>query len=161
MRGCWLLRPLHRKPVYNMQLLLCYRPAEKRERPQIPNHRNLPLTLFTIKVEPLQYLSEQIHSKDQVAPLSLASPSVFPVAPAFCGLPPDLAASLAWKLCSKSWMMSSMCSIPTDTRMRSSVTPESIFSWSLSCSCVVVQGWIARVLASPTLRDVSNLGQIR
>ena len=35
--------------------------------------------------------------------------------------------------------------------MRSSVTPESMRSDSESCSCVVVQGWMARVLESPTL----------
>ena len=35
--------------------------------------------------------------------------------------------------------------------MRSSVTPESMRSDSESCSWVVVQGWIARVLESPTL----------
>ena len=35
--------------------------------------------------------------------------------------------------------------------MRSSVTPESMRSDSESCSWVVVQGWMARVLESPTL----------
>jgi len=64
-------------------------------------------------------------------------------------------ASKAAKLCSKSWMMSSMCSIPTEMRIMSSVTPESSRSWSESCSCVVDHGWMARVFASPTLRNQS------
>lgn len=95
----------------------------------------------------------QALGSDQVAPLSLASPSVVPVFSAFSGCPSPLVlvASLTLKLWSKSWMMSSMCSMPTEMRIRSSVTPESIFSWSLSCSWVVVQGWMASVLASPTL----------
>lgn len=91
----------------------------------------------------------------QVAPLNLASPSVVPFSVAFSGvaLALDFDAELALKDCSKSWIMSSMCSIPTDMRIMSSVTPESVFSWSDSCSCVVDQGWMANVLASPTLRD--------
>ena len=42
--------------------------------------------------------------------------------------------------CSKSAMMSSMCSVPTEMRMRSSVAPDEAFSSSESCSCVVDQG---------------------
>lgn len=48
-------------------------------------------------------------------------------------------------------MMSSICSVPTEIRMPSSVTPESRRSCSDSCSCVVDHGWMARVLESPTL----------
>jgi hypothetical protein len=50
------------------------------------------------------------------------------------------AALAALKDCSKSAMMSSMCSVPTEIRMASSVTPEAIRSSSDSCSCVVDQG---------------------
>ena len=46
--------------------------------------------------------------------------------------------------------MSSMCSMPTDTRTRSGVTPLAFCSASLSCWCVVVLGWMTSVLASPT-----------
>lgn len=49
-----------------------------------------------------------------------------------------------------------MCSVPTEMRIKSSVTPLLIRSSSDSCSCVVVQGWIARVLESPTLWDCQS-----
>jgi hypothetical protein len=42
--------------------------------------------------------------------------------------------------CSKSLMISSMCSVPTLILIKSSVTPEFSFSSSLSCSWVVLQG---------------------
>lgn len=89
----------------------------------------------------------------QVAPLSFASPSVLPLTSTFVSSAgaSGLEAALAANDCSKSAMMSSMCSVPTEMRMRSSVTPLSSFSWSLSCSCVVVHGWIASVFESPTL----------
>ena len=51
----------------------------------------------------------------------------------------------------KSALMSSMCSMPTDTRTRSLLTPEASCSASVSCWWVVLAGWITRVLASPTL----------
>ena len=77
-----------------------------------------------------------------MAPPSFASVSVLPVTSALSGLPlaSALVAELAAKLCSKSWRMSSMCSYPTDIRIMSSVTPESMRSCSESCSCVVDQG---------------------
>lgn len=65
---------------------------------------------------------------------------------------------IARKDCSKSAIMSSMCSVPTEIRIASSVTPESKRSWSVSCSWVVDQGWIAKVLESPTLKEVSKCG---
>lgn len=64
---------------------------------------------------------------------------------------PAFTALDALKDCSKSAMMSSMCSVPTEIRIASSATPESRRSWLLSCWCVVDQGWMARVLESPTL----------
>ena len=105
---------------------------------------------------PLQTTSQfcYIHAI-HVAPLALAPTSVFPLTSAFFSCPSfpasDFAALLALKDCSKSAIISSMCSFPTLILMRSSVTPLSVFSSSLSCSCVVVQGCIARVLESPTL----------
>lgn len=87
---------------------------------------------------------------------ALASPAVpelsTPASPGFV--------SACLNDCSKSAMMSSMCSVPTEIRMRSymkvsalttrrrsvpvqeltSVTPLLTFSSSLSCSCVVVHG---------------------
>ncbi len=51
----------------------------------------------------------------------------------------------------KSSLMSSMCSNPTDTRMRSDPTPAANLSASVSCRWVVLAGWITSVLASPTL----------
>ncbi|KAL7359630.1 hypothetical protein ACKS0A_10230 [Histoplasma ohiense] len=48
-------------------------------------------------------------------------------------------------------MISSICSVPTEKRMASSVTPDAMRSSSLSCSCVVDHGWMARDLQSPTL----------
>ena len=45
-----------------------------------------------------------------------------------------------------------MCSIPTETRIRSALTPDGLLlGSSVSCWWVVVAGWITRVLASPTL----------
>jgi hypothetical protein len=78
----------------------------------------------------------------QMDPLRLAAASDPPVLVALSGFasPSVLTASLAAKLCSKSWIMSSMCSIPTEMRIMSSVTPESNRSCSDNCSCVVDQG---------------------
>ena len=42
--------------------------------------------------------------------------------------------------CAKSAQMSSMCSIPTETRIMSLVTPYAVCSSSVSCSCVVLDG---------------------
>mmetsp|Transcript_13807 Transcript_13807/g.33267 ORF Transcript_13807/g.33267 Transcript_13807/m.33267 type:complete len:387 (-) Transcript_13807:250-1410(-) len=53
--------------------------------------------------------------------------------------------------CAKSAQMSSMCSMPTLTRIISCVTPLAVCSVSVSCLCVVLAGWMTRVLASPTL----------
>lgn len=50
-----------------------------------------------------------------------------------------------------------MYSVPTEMRIPSSLTPESRRSCSVSCSWVVDQGWIARVLESPTLQCVSKM----
>jgi hypothetical protein len=100
----------------------------------------------------LLYLAFSIHA--QVAPDKVASLSVFPVFSAFdsspfsCGLVADFLKD--W---SKSAIMSSICSVPTEIRMRSSVTPLLVRSSSLSCSWVVVHGWIASVLESPTLQQ--------
>ena len=55
------------------------------------------------------------------------------------------------RACSKSALMSSMCSSPTETRTMVGVTPADACSSSLSCWWVVDAGWITRVLASPTL----------
>lgn len=44
-------------------------------------------------------------------------------------------------------MISAMCSMPVDTRIKSSVTPAPFFSSSDSCWCVVVHGWICVSLA--------------
>jgi len=55
------------------------------------------------------------------------------------------------RACSKSALMSSMCSSPTETRTMVGVTPAEACSSSLSCWWVVEAGWITRVLASPTL----------
>lgn len=90
-----------------------------------------------------------------VDPAKVASPLALESTSAFSALlsPSAFDALLAANDCSKSWMISSICSVPTEIRMRSSVTPESFFSSSLSCSCVVLHGWMAKVLESPTLRD--------
>jgi hypothetical protein len=92
-------------------------------------------------------------SRLYVAPPSFAGASLDPFSSLFSGCAPasGFTALAAAKDCSKSWMISSMCSVPTEMRIRSSVTPLSVFSCSLSCSCVVVHGWMARVLESPTL----------
>jgi hypothetical protein len=51
---------------------------------------------------------------------SLASDSVPPVTPAFSSLPPEVfAASADLNACSKSAIISSMYSVPTEIRMRS------------------------------------------
>ena len=55
-------------------------------------------------------------------------------------------------LCSISYMISLMCSIPTETLTISGATPRSIFSCGNITLCVVDQGWIAVVLASPYLK---------
>ena len=76
--------------------------------------------------------------------------------------------------CSKSPMISSMCSVPTDILMRSynnismlharlissirtSVTPLLIFSSSLSCSCVVLVKRLAHVLKRKLLSEYDLL----
>ena len=51
-------------------------------------------------------------------------------------------------------MMSSMCSMPTDMRMRSLDTPAVANSSSLSWRWVVDAGWQASVLASPMLTNL-------
>jgi hypothetical protein len=96
-----------------------------------------------------------------VAPDSEAEGSSPPVFSAFSGSPFSSGFVAAFlNDCSKSAMISSMCSVPTEIRIRScilyqqtsnndnmsisivhtSVTPELIFSSSLNCSCVVVHG---------------------
>ena len=45
--------------------------------------------------------------------------------------------------------MSSMCSMPTDRRTVSCVTPAAASSSALSCECVVEALWIASDFASP------------
>lgn len=114
--------------------------------------------IFSAFVVPRDYGRKQIHdmleafNHTYVAPESAPSPFVLPLFSAFSGLPLDSGlVAEALKDCSKSAMMSSMCSVPTEMRMRSSVTPLSIRSCSFSCSWVVVHGWMARVLESPTL----------
>ncbi len=47
--------------------------------------------------------------------------------------------------------MSRMSSMPIESRIMSSVTPDSICCTTLSCWCVVVEGWITSDFASPTL----------
>src|ERR1017187_5397978 len=53
--------------------------------------------------------------------------------------------------CSRSQIMSSTSSIPTEIRTRSFVTPASICCSSFNCWCVVEDGWMMRLLASPRL----------
>ena len=55
------------------------------------------------------------------------------------------------KASSKSSLMSSMCSMPTETRTWSGVTPALFCSASVSCWWVVEAGWMTSVFASPTL----------
>ena len=62
--------------------------------------------------------------------------------------PGQAVARRAW---SRSARMSSMCSMPTLRRTSSGVIPASRCCCSSSCECVVVAGWMARLLASPTL----------
>jgi hypothetical protein len=87
-----------------------------------------------------------------VDPDSEAAPSASPVFSALAGSPfsSGFVADFS-NDCSKSLIISSMCSVPTLILIKSSVTPEFSFSSSFSCSWVVLQGWIARVLESPTL----------
>ena len=60
--------------------------------------------------------------------------------------------------CWKSALMSSMCSIPTDTRSKVGNTPAEIFSSSDSCWCVVAAGWMINVFESPKFsRWLTNL----
>lgn len=54
-------------------------------------------------------------------------------------------------LCSISYMISLICSMPTDTLTISGATPRSIFSCGSIGLCVVDQGCIAVVFASPYL----------
>lgn len=60
-------------------------------------------------------------------------------------------AGLMLMLCSMSWMISSMCSMPTETLTISGATPRSIFSCGSIGLCVVDQGCMAVVFASPYL----------
>ncbi len=53
--------------------------------------------------------------------------------------------------CSRSAIRSSTCSRPTDSRMRSGVTPVAACSSGSSCECVVEAGWMISDFASPTL----------
>ena len=46
--------------------------------------------------------------------------------------------------------MSPTCSIPIESLMKSGVTPVASCSSAESCWCVVLAGWMASVLASPT-----------
>jgi hypothetical protein len=87
------------------------------------------------------YEVKSYHQLPQIAPGSLASPSVSPVSLALLGMPfsSGLVADFA-NDCTKSAMMSSMCSVPTEIRIKSSVTPLLMRSSSESCSCVVVHG---------------------
>jgi len=76
------------------------------------------------------YAHNYIHS--YVEPPSLASPFMLPLNAIFSSCPScfasGFAALLAAKDCSKSAMISSMCSVPTEILIRSSVTPLSFFS---------------------------------
>lgn len=53
------------------------------------------------------------------------------------------------KAVSKSAIMSSISSIPTEMRTRSGVTPASSCSSAVSCAWVLEAGWMTSVLASP------------
>ena len=53
--------------------------------------------------------------------------------------------------CFKSLMMSSLSSIPTDSRIIPSAMPAACSAAAFICWCVVEAGWITNVLASPTL----------
>jgi len=87
-----------------------------------------------------------------VDPDSEAAPSASPVFSALAGSPSSFGFVADFSNdCSKSLIISSMCSVPTLILIRSSVTPEFSFSSSFSCSWVVLQGWMASVLESPTL----------
>lgn len=113
-----------------------------------------PYTLCAVKATSRFLVSySTLVERFQVAPLSAASPLAFEANSLFSSLDfaSGCAALLAENDCSKSRMISSICSVPTDIRIRSSVTPLSAFSSWLSCSWVVLQGWIASVLESPTL----------
>jgi len=55
------------------------------------------------------------------------------------------------RACSRSAMMSSTFSMPTDSRTISGATPAAASSSSLSCECVVEALWITSDLASPML----------
>ena len=61
----------------------------------------------------------------------------------------------SYEHCSRAWaissIMSSRCSIPTESRTNPGVTPAEICSSGFNCSCVVDEGWIAKVFASPML----------
>ncbi len=50
--------------------------------------------------------------------------------------------------------MSSMCSMPTERRTVSGVTPAAASSASFSCECVVVALWIASALRVADVRQV-------
>ena len=52
-----------------------------------------------------------------------------------------------------------MCSMPTDSRTVSWVTPAAASSSSFSCECVVVALWIASVFASPMFARWLNSSQ--
>ena len=103
---------------------------------------DLPVTLCITTISCRAELA-WVHARSlsQVAPDNFASPSVSPVSFAFIGCPfsSGFVADFV-KDCLKSAIMSSICSVPTEIRMRSSVTPLLMRSSSESCSCVVVQG---------------------
>ena len=56
--------------------------------------------------------------------------------------------------CSISAIISSICSMPTDSRTRSELTPARANSSSLSCRWVVLAGWQASDLASPMFTNL-------
>src|SRR5204863_2834088 len=60
-------------------------------------------------------------------------------------------AAIRAKPCSRSQIRSSIDSVPTDSRMVPGPTPAARSSSSLSCRCVVLAGWMMRLLESPTL----------
>ena len=70
---------------------------------------------------------------------------------------PALSAVAAASACSRSAMRSSTCSSPTDSRMRSGVTPVEACSSGSSCECVVEAGWMISDFASPTLASSEKI----
>ena len=64
------------------------------------------------------------------------------------------------RACSRSAMRSSTCSRPTDSRMRSGVTPVEACSSGSSCECVVEAGWMISDLASPTFASREKISTL-